>query len=109
MSKIVGSFYLIQNETGNLMGEFTNNVRCTVSVESACLKTAGANAFEGCYQSMWLEDGLPCFAELVIDVLATDKEFNYHLVWNDADHNPLYEAEGFLAEGMLVGHYVSLS
>lgn len=110
MSKIVGSFYLIQNETGNLMGEFTNNIRFSVTVESACLKEAGANAFEGRYQSMWMENGLPCMAELVIGISESpETDFKYTLVWQDADQKPMYSAEAFLAEGMLIGHYVSLS
>jgi hypothetical protein len=109
MSKIVGSFYLIQNETGNLMGEFTNNVRFSVTVESACIREAGTAAYEGRYHSMWIEGGVPCLAELTINLYNSDKEFRYRLVWNDHEKKPLYRAEAFLAEGMLVGHYISLS
>ncbi|MCR5863438.1 hypothetical protein LRS05_15520 [Flavobacterium sp. J372] len=109
MSNIIGSFYLIQNETGNLMGEFTNNIRFSVTVESACRKEAGAKAYEGRYSSMWIEGGLPCLAELIIGIKNTGKAFNYSLVWNDYNKKPLYRAEAFLAEGMLVGHYISLS
>lgn len=91
------------------MGEFTNNVRFSVTVESACLKEAGAAAYEGRYQSMWIEDGLPCMAELVINRDDSQHDFNYELVWNGSDHKPLYSAKAFLTHGMLVGHYVSLS
>lgn len=91
------------------MGEFTNNLLFSVTVESACLKEAGASAYEGRYESMWMEGGLPCLAELVIQMAQSGKEFKYQLVWNDADHQPMYKAEAFLAEGMLVGHYLSLS
>lgn len=108
MSKIIGSFYLIQNETGNLMGEFTNNASRTVSVESACLKEAGVMAYEGRYLSSWLEEGIPHTAELVIDMANSESDARYQLVWNDLYAGPLYKAEAILAEGFLVGHFEKL-
>lgn len=111
MSEIIGSFYLKRNEMGNLTGEFTNNVRFTVMPEQADLKEAGAVAYEGRYLSTWLEAGIPRSAELVIDRLANAEytDVKYRLVWKDLRLGPIYEAEALLAEGVLVGHYISLS
>lgn len=111
MNKIVGSFYLRPADGGNLLGEFTNNVRFTITAEKASLKEAGDRPFTGRYLSTWLEgDGIHT-AELVIDHLkdAEYKDVKYHLVWNDLEKGPIYEAEALLAEGVLVGHYISLS
>ena len=111
MAKIVGSFYLRKTESGNLLGEFTNNVRFTVSTENANLQEAGDIPYEGRYLSTWLEGDEPHTAELIIDHL---KDVNscgkqYKLVWNDLQKGPIYEAQALLAEDVLVGHYVSLS
>lgn len=108
MSTIIGSFYLMRNETGDLTGEYTNNVLCTVSTEHAALKEAGPDLYEGKYLSSWLEAGEPHTGELVIGRIANENS-RYHVIWNDNDTGVVYEAEAFLADGVLVGHYVSLS
>lgn len=111
MSKIVGSFYLRKADGGNLLGEFTNNACFTISAEKASLKEAGDLPFTGRYLSTWLEGDTIQKAELVIDHLedAEYEDVKYRLVWNDLKKGPIYEAEALLAEGILVGHYISLS
>lgn len=111
MAKIVGSFYLRKTDSGNLLGEFTNNVRFTVSTENADLKEAGDVPYVGRYLSTWLEGGIPHTAELVIDHLENAETCgkHYKLVWTGEDNKPIYEAEALLAEDVLVGHYISLS
>ncbi len=111
MCKIVGSFYLKKTDNGNLLGEFTNNALFTVTAENASLTEAGMQLYEGRYLSTWYEEGELCTAELVIDHLANAEYegLKYHLVWNDLNKGSIYEAEALLAEGMLVGHYLSLS
>lgn len=111
MSKIVGSFYLRKADGGNLLGEFTNNARFTISAEEACLKEAGNGPFTGRYLSTWLESGVPKTAELTIDHLENAGECGkqYKLVWKDLQEGHVYEAEAFLADDVLVGHYIYLS
>jgi hypothetical protein len=111
MAKIVGSFYLRKTDSGNLLGEFTNNARFTVSTENADLKEAGDVPYVGRYLSTWLEGDVPHTAELVIDHLDNAEACgkHYKLVWNDLHKGPIYEAEALLAEDVLVGHYISLS
>lgn len=109
MSKIIGSFYLKKSGNGNLTGEFTNNTLFTVSTESADLKEPGAEPFIGRYLSTWYENDVPFSAELVITPFAgKNTNTKYKLVWTDAEKGPIYEAEAFVAEGMLIGHFVSL-
>ncbi|OYQ32136.1 hypothetical protein CHU92_14790 [Flavobacterium cyanobacteriorum] len=110
MSKIVGSFYLRKTEDGNLKGEFTNNTLFTLSGEYAVPKDTGADPFVGRYLSSWSEKGEPHSAELVIEPIASNESCSdrYKLVWIDNAAGITYEAEAFVAEGMLIGHYVSL-
>lgn len=111
MAKIIGSFYLKQTSNGNLTGEYTNNTLFTVSTESAVLKEAGTEPFSGRYFSTWYERDVAYSAELIIKPLENVSHTNakYMLVWIDKVTGPVYEAEAFVAEGMLIGHYISLS
>jgi hypothetical protein len=107
MAAIIGSFYLRQLENGNLQGEFTNNRLFTVSVENDIIKEKGDAPFIGRYISEWTENGDFFSAELKIDK-SRNAEEKYKLVWRDFNGNAIYEAEAFIAEGLLIGHYVSL-
>jgi hypothetical protein len=110
MSRIIGSFYLKKTESGNLQGEFTNNMLFTVNTESADLREEGEAPFLGKYFSTWYEGDVPCSAELVVTYLpnAENKNVKYRLLWTNLNGVPIYEGEAILAEGMLIGHFISL-
>lgn len=107
MCRIIGSFYLKKTEGGNLTGEFTNNVLFTVTSEYAVLEEAGDGLYVGRYNSTWTENGKTCRAQLIIERMPNTEK--YKVLWIDAETGPVYTAEAFLAEGMLVGHFVSVS
>jgi hypothetical protein len=110
MARIIGSFYLKLTDSGNLVGEFTNSRLFTVATESATLIEQGAEPFIGTYFSKW--DGVygPASGVLTISYINSTKPSNvkYDLVWRDEKGEVLFTGEALLAEGMLIGHYVSV-
>lgn len=109
MSRIEGSFYLKRVDGGNLLGEYTNNIHFTRSQETAQVKKTGLMPFEGTYASQWFELDGPCTGELVIKYVQQCKDGNnqYTLTWYKENGEIAYTAEAFLADGMLMGHYVN--
>ncbi|KGO92130.1 hypothetical protein [Flavobacterium subsaxonicum] len=110
MGTIIGSFYLKPTDNGNLTGEFTNNRLFTVATENATLVEKGTEPFIGKYSSTW--DGVdgPATGNLTIAFIESTVPSNvkYKLVWTDWDGTVLFTGEALLAEGLLIGHYVSV-
>ncbi|TRW22428.1 hypothetical protein FMM05_18160 [Flavobacterium zepuense] len=111
MAKIIGSFYLKLTDDGNLAGEFTNSRLFTVAKESAILIEKGNAPFIGRYFSTW--DGVygPASGILTVSFIESTVPSNvkYDLVWTAEDGDILFTGEALLAEGMLIGHYVSVN
>lgn len=110
MSEIIGSFYLKKTSNGNLKGEFTNNRHYTVFTERAELREKGIFPFIGKYFSTWDEIDGPDSSYLTIGFLSNAKHSNakYELIWHDENNKVRFRGEALLAEGMLIGHYVSV-
>ena len=110
MATIIGSFYLRLTDSGNLVGEFTNSRLFTIATESANRIEKGNEPFIGTYFSKW--DGLYGLASgmLTISYIQSTVPSNvkYNLVWRDEKGEVLFTGEALLAEGMLIGHYVSV-
>ena len=111
MSKIIGSFYLKRTPRGNLEGEYTNNEQFTVSTETSVLVKAGKEPYLGEYETTWREPHKVMHARLKVSAISakqTNTYAKYKLTWYSTEGEPIYEGEAILAEGMLIGHFVSL-
>ncbi|MBE98888.1 MULTISPECIES: hypothetical protein [Flavobacterium] len=111
MSRIIGSFYMKKTEDGNLQGEYTNNEQFTVSTENSVLLVAGPEPYLGEYATTWREPDKVMHARLIVSAISakdTNTYAKYKLVWSDLNNVPIYEGEAILAEGLLIGHFVSL-
>jgi hypothetical protein len=97
---ILGSFYLRQSDTGNLIGEFYNNTMDRVRSESADMKIESSIAFTGTYSSTWFDEG----AQSLDLEITTDNNTIYNLRWFD-DIRDVFVGRGFLSNGLLIGTY----
>jgi hypothetical protein len=99
--KITGRFYFKKTQSGNLLGEFSNNATSKNYTESADLcRDDRLEIFEGTYFTTWQENGSAEFAELVISRV----NLIFSLKWTVANAGH-FSGEGFLVDGMLVGNY----
>jgi len=112
MSRLIGQFYYRLTQSGNLLGEFSNNGTLFNWTESADLvreDNKSIDSFEGTYHTTWQEGGNPCFATLIIipKVTTAGPAINiFELTWTFKNQNqPTFYGEGFISEGILVGSY----
>ena len=102
--KLIGRFFFKKTDTGNLIGEWSNNNAPDIYTESSDLQNKGDEKdklkFEGTYFSTWQEKGKPKFAELNI----THKDCKYFLLWEN-EGKKIFYGEGMLMGGMLIGDY----
>lgn len=112
MNLLIGRFYFKLTDSGNLIGEFSNN-QCEERnyTESAIRidRETHAEPFVGKYRSTWCEaNGMEGFlAELTIRKTSNDVfllEWRY--VENREVHTePHFFGQGMLCDGMLIGNY----
>lgn len=107
---LTGRFLLRLTNSGNLIGEFSNNTSNGPQTESADRiappsSDAGKATFVGEYRSTWREETTAMFALLAISAKPhTDNIFK--VLWSeDETRTPLFEGEAMLCEGMLIGNY----
>jgi len=103
---ITGRFYFRITNSGNLIGEFSNNGLTVNSTESADRKAShesNSNSFEGQFHSSWQEDGEAFYADLTI-APKTGTTNILTLIWSRGKKT-IFWGEGFLAEGLLIGNY----
>lgn len=115
MAKVAGRFWFKCTSNGNLVGEFSNEGSRANQVEAADRvrpggdwKVANTPGFEGCYQSVWVEDG----GEAVVSGLSIlPKPYCagiYSVKWEKRDGSKrLFEGEAMICEEMLIGNYWS--
>lgn len=108
---VKGWFYLKKTATGNLIGEFSNNNLDHVVTECANLINRESNSYIGEYNSVWSESNVSDRYRLKI-YLKSNSSSIYKLEWlNDNSSNKtklVYEGEGFIADGFLIGRYESV-
>lgn len=99
--KLIGRFYFKRTTSGNLIGEFSNNLTFSNYTESADLiETKGE--FIGKYHSSWQVDGNSFSAQL--DIRMKPMSTNILLLeWVGAGFQ--YWGEGFISDGILIGDY----
>jgi len=102
MTKVTGSFYFKLTVNGNLIGEFTNNHSDGITVEAANRNDVG-NSFIGNYQTSWRE-GNTYSADLSITFRENSNQLKFELLWKGTN---IFRGEGFLVDGILIGHYYS--
>lgn len=102
---INGRFYYMQTESGNLMGEYSNQTSDRNVPESAEL-IEGNRPFVGSYNSTWFEriDGESVSMILTIDFKPGSEGRLFRLTWqvNGEDH---FYGEGFIFNNLLIGNY----
>lgn len=105
-NNIIGVFYFKQTDSGNLIGEFTNNKMTTFNIESANNQAEfSSKKYEGKYLTTWLEDGNSHVAELVITQNTINKK-SYKLIWKKINsEDTVFCGNGFIVDGILIGNY----
>jgi len=102
---IIGRFYFIQTENGNLLGEYSNQLSVRNTPESAEMVDRNG-LFFGNYNSTWFEqnDNSPILMRLRISPKDDSAERIYRLEWTE-NAVPQFRGEGFIVNGILVGNY----
>lgn len=105
-NKIIGTFYFRKTQSGNLIGEFSNNGIEEFNVECANIKeNYNINEFDAKYITTWLEDFESHTAEL--EIVKTD--LNYKLKWYKINTNKLiFEGTAIEENNILIGKYNNL-
>jgi hypothetical protein len=100
--KLLGRFYFNCTSSGNLIGEFSNNISPDVFTESANLIKKDKGPFIGTYISIWQEDKVPRVANLTIGYKFSKNNKIYLLEWTGKEN---YSGEGMLMGDILIGNY----
>jgi hypothetical protein len=102
---ILGRFYFKLTESGNLLGEYSNNAMGRISTESADrIPSLATRDFIGNYNSTWFEQGAELLT-LSISRKPRTNEMIFLLIWSDSNNVPLFMGEGFICENLLIGNY----
>ncbi|RKT01511.1 hypothetical protein [Chryseobacterium defluvii] len=97
-----GSFHFRLTNTGNLIGEYMNNVEHAILSESANRINEGTG-FVGEYITSWVEDNQAMINNLKIEETSANV---FKLVWSDLEGNPIFEGKAtLLEENTIYGHY----
>lgn len=100
---IIGRFYFRLTTSGNLIGEFSNNLSLKNSTESADRIKGSATSFLGEYQSTWHEGGQSELLTLSIQTKPSAQNI-FSLTWYDANGVNFW-GEGFIVDRLLIGDY----
>lgn len=103
MEMIIGRFYFRLTESGNLVGEFSNQTSLTNSTESAD-KVSEGNGFEGEFITTWRQDSEPFIARLIIRRKSINHRNIFGLEWR-RESKVIYWGEGLIEGGILIGDY----
>lgn len=101
---VIGRFYFRQTDSGNLLGEFSNNHIDYVITECANLVTDYKDKFIGTYESTWFESKANAL-KLKIDYKTSPISKVYTLIWTDNNNVIQYSGEGFIVDNILIGDY----
>ncbi len=110
MDEVIGSFYFRKTSSGNITGEFTNNLNNRIFTESADLNlvTQEISSFAGNYIATWQENEESHLSTLNISFLEGSNNLKYRLIWrSETSENILFHGEGFLVGDILIGHYTN--
>jgi hypothetical protein len=108
---LLGRFFFKETDNGNLIGELSNYPGPEISTESAdwikgCDDKCANCRYHGTYHSTWLDDDGPQYAELkIFKNKKTGANKLFTLEWRDKNGKLIYEGEGMLCDGILIGDY----
>jgi hypothetical protein len=109
--KVQGRFYFKLTESGNLLGEYSNQFMVRNDPECSSRTEGDILSFCGEFISTWQEDVGPVEAHLVISTRAANpsKCGNYSLKWSELSKGikgkEVFVGEAMLSDGMLIGNY----
>mgnify|MGYP000954873765 FL=1 len=99
---VIGSFYFKLTNSGNLIGEYSNNN--IFVVETECAKSRiGNNGFLGKFKSVWTDGTNKSDVYDLEIILKPGSTLVYGLRWEKK--GAIYEGEGFIVDNMLIGCY----
>ena len=101
--KIVGRFYFKQTISGNLIGEFSNNLSSRNLTECANIENKIDEPFCGEFKTAWFENEVNSL-NLKIEIKDISINNIYKLTWSNKTRI-VFWGEGFLVENMLIGDY----
>lgn len=100
---IIGRLYFRLTASGNLIGEFSNQISTGNTTESADRITGHSSTFIGDFRSTWLDDNEPVFATLRIQ--AKEGTINiFSLSWQ-INGSQSFVGEAIVVDGLLIGDY----
>jgi hypothetical protein len=104
LNMINGRFYFIQTDSGNLIGEYSNQNSIKNTPESAELlrRTEPFPRFIGDYTSTWFEE-IPVSMDLKIENKKGSNQI-FVLTWGN-EGKTQFQGEGFLFDKSLIGNY----
>ena len=111
--KAQGRFYFKLTTSGNLLGEYSNQLMARNEPECSSRVHGELSSFCGEFISTWQEDEGPASARLVIGTKAANpnKCGIYSLKWfehpKEGADQLSFEGEAMLSDGMLIGNYWS--
>lgn len=102
---MIGNFVLTLTTSGNLIGEFTNELTTKVFTESADRTNGKIQKYFGEFLSTWQEDEIAIITRLIISPIHGSNELKYELKWSNLNGNLIFEGEGFIFNNYLTGFY----
>jgi len=98
-----GRFYYKLTNSGNLIGEFSNQTSDSNFAESATRTTPfEPRNFNGTYNTTWYEENTGQAYTLVIDSI---NNYIFELTWTNQDGVKIFFGEAFIVDDILIGNY----
>lgn len=104
---MIGNFNLEKTRSGNIIGEFTNNLTNQIFTESADLIDGNLLEFNGTYLDTWQEKNIPYLSKLVIVTIENTSNLKYSLKWFNDKNELIFLGQGFIYNDLLTGYYES--
>ncbi len=99
---IIGRFYFRLTKSGNLLGEFSNNVTNQNFTEGADRIKGDLTSFLGSFVSTWHEGGDSFLVTLTIDTKINSTNL-FSVTWVSKKSN--FWGEAFIVDDLLIGDY----
>jgi hypothetical protein len=102
-ARIIGRFYFKQTKSGNLIGEFSNNMSPINLTECSNINSKFNEDFCGDFKTIWFEN-----KENLLNLKIERRDINdnniYKLTWSN-NGGVIFWGEGFIVDDILIGDY----